>query len=243
MELQAGLRFGLGPRFHSDWPWIDRLRLNGGVSCEKGERVPLPNWRLPTPMELELLLAGHGAGRWERDCCLWRLPEHLRQLWWKRAAEELLTASDQLSGYETFLHEVTAFARFKRMPLRPACRFDLLARPPGQPTSLSQEGESARLIALVNLGDETSAVVLWNRPVRQEEANYPLVKVLLQPGEGCWLPEGCQAWPAETMAMRDLDVLLVIREGVLATSRQERTEGQTEGIDQGDKPCAVRHLW
>jgi len=227
MELQPGLRIGLGSRFHSDLPWQERLRLNSGTATDGAERFARPDWRPATSAELAILLAGSGQGSWERDCCLLRFPEHLRRLWWDRAAEELLTQMGELSGYETFLREVAAFARFKGVPLLPASRYDILARPPGQRSPLGKDTDPARLIALVNLGDEPTGMVLWNRPVDLAPMDYPLVRVLLQPGDGCWLPAGCGAWPACTTDKADLDVLLLIRDAAGARKRQVCEEART----------------
>ncbi len=219
MPLQAGLRIALGPRFHSDLPWADRLRLNSGITIEQGQRLPRPDWRPLSADDLELLVR-QGVGNWERDCCCWRLPEHLRRLWWDRAAGELLDAGGEQSGYKAFLVEVAAFARFKGVPLLPACRFDVLARPPGQRSPLTEDRE-APLLAVVNLGDEATAVVLGNRPGSREEIDYPLVRLQLPPGDGCWLPAGCRAWPADTTDKTDLDVLLLLRAGDLASGGQQ----------------------
>jgi hypothetical protein len=226
MQLQAGLRFGLGPRFHDELAWAKRLSLNSGVMAAGNQRLPRPDWRAATSAELELLLAGQGAGCWERDCCLLRFPEHLRRLWWDRAAAELLAASEEQVEYQGFLKEVSAFLQFKGVPLLPACRFDLLARPPGQSSALGPDSDPARLIALINLGDEATGVVLWDRPVGVDELDYPLVRMRLQPGDGCWLPAGISAWPADTIDKTDLDVLLVIREGSLTPSRQQQDEAR-----------------
>src|SRR4051812_38490325 len=107
MILTPGLRIGLAPRFHSDLPWLDRLQVNSGATLEGGNWLPRPDWRSPTAAELDLLLAGGpSGGAWERDVCLFRFPEHLRLLWWERAAGEVLAQEGGSTGYEAFVAEV-----------------------------------------------------------------------------------------------------------------------------------------
>src|SRR5262245_53440497 len=124
MDLQPGLRIGLAPRFHSDLPWPERLRLSGGLVADGPGWTPEPDWRPLTPAELALLCRIEGPAAWQEDYCLFRLPEHVRRLWWEGAAAEVLAGAAARPGYERLIRAVADFARFKAMPLPAACCFE-----------------------------------------------------------------------------------------------------------------------
>jgi hypothetical protein len=113
--------------------------------------------------------------------------------------------------------------------------FDL---PPACPVAPA-EGAAPRPLGAVNLGDEATSLVLLNLPAARLQdrlrtapgapgacltlgdlarrfltsfPGYPLVRVLLRPGDGYWLPAGGVIADGYTMDKQEPDVLLVVRQ-------------------------------
>jgi hypothetical protein len=101
------------------------------------------------------------------------------------------------------------------------------------------EGTGPRPLGAVNLGDEVTSLVLLNLPAARLQDRlgaaegavgacrtlgelaqrflasfpvYPLVRVLLQPGDGYWLPAGSAVTDGYTVDKQEPDVLLVVRQ-------------------------------
>jgi hypothetical protein len=101
------------------------------------------------------------------------------------------------------------------------------------------EGTPPRPLGAVNLGDEATSLVLLNLPAARLQdrlgtvagapggcptlgelarrfltsfREYPLVRVLLRPGDGYWLPAGGVITDGYTMDKQEPDVLLLIRQ-------------------------------
>src|SRR5262249_28185872 len=101
------------------------------------------------------------------------------------------------------------------------------------------EGTTPRPLGAVNLGDEATSLVLLNLPAARLQDRlrtapgaagvcptlgelarrfltsfpaYPLVRVLLRPGDGYWLPAGGVVIDGYTMDKQEPDVLLLVRQ-------------------------------
>jgi hypothetical protein len=101
------------------------------------------------------------------------------------------------------------------------------------------EGTTPRPLGAVNLGDEATSLVLLNLPAARLQDRlrtaqgaagvcptlgelglrfltsfpaYPLVRVLLRPGDGYWLPAGGVVADGYTMDKQEPDVLLLVRQ-------------------------------
>jgi len=177
------------------------------------------------------------------------IPARLREAWWASAGWGVLPPG-QDEGYRRFVAAVLEFLRFKRLPLPARCEADLLASRPdlrgsrldpttGELSGLGFSGPaSRRTMGMINLGDETTHLVLLNVPAQgmrallaqdgesdpwslapsdlvarffEEYPDYPLTRVSLDPGEGVWFPRDDvvhDGWPG---AKQDADVVLTIR--------------------------------
>ncbi len=250
MELRPGITLGLAPRFQSALAWRERMQVNGGVEAEAGHFYPRRDWRAPTDAALTLLLADADAGLARSRVGLLSLPSHVRREWWGLAER-----GEGLGGngrdYRAFVAEVMEFLRFKRLPLPGQCRVDVAVSRPGQPSTRwdAADGRPAglgfniegpggattpdRVVAIVNLGDEPTHLVLLNLAPSEMAAAlgpppvapgrellqrfftampaYPLVRVRLEPGDGVWLPSLGVVYDVCTLDKREIDVALTIR--------------------------------
>ena len=249
MLLEPGLTFRVAGRFHCRAAWPQRLQLNGGVARRAGTLIPQGDWRLPAAEELRMLVAEESApaaapGHLE----LLAIPAALRQRWWEIAEQQAAAAA--MPGYQAFVGEVVELLRFKRLPVPAACAAAVVVSRPGQ-TSTRVDGEGRALlgfgfgsqaaartaegsgapVAVINLGDEASHLVLLNlgadalrarstfiEPAREpcldaffaRQPSYPLVQVRLDPGEGLWFPTPPPAFDGWTQGKSDVDAMLVL---------------------------------
>ena len=233
MGLAPGLRFRVAPLFHCRADWPQRLRVNGGaVQCD-GVVLPRDDWRRCSAVELDLLVEPEPVPSGCGDTIdLLTLPAHVRRWWWEQVETDD-AAPDSRSRYAGFVGDLRDFLRFKRLPVPDDCAADVVASRPGQrsirldragavagfaagPIAPST-GECADPLAVFNLGDERTHVVLLNRTgangvaefVARESA-YPLVRVYLDAGEGLWFPSPAPAFDGCTVDKADLDVILVL---------------------------------
>lgn len=135
---------------------------------------------------------------WEKDICLFRLPEHLRRKWWEIAAKELLQKSDAKPNFDGFINSFKAFASFKGIPILPSYDFVILVRSPGELFKMAPALKKKNLCALVNLGDEETKILVENE------------QITLETGDGCWIPIDHTIQLTATSNKTDLDVLLQI---------------------------------
>jgi hypothetical protein len=266
MHLERGFALTVAPRFHLPGAWPDRLRVNSGVEARDGHFFPRADWRLPAPEELAILTGDGGAPADPDDfrreaLSLFHVPEHLRRRWWDLAARQGNPAGIEAEGFQAFLRGVVDFCGFKGLPLLPTCAFDVVVTAPGRastrvdaaagclaglafnlPPTCSVPpagGTTPRPLGAVNLGDETTSLVLLNLPAARLQDRlrtapgapgvcptlgelarrfmtsfpaYPLVRVLLRPGDGYWLPAGGVVSDGYTMDKHEPDVLLLIRQ-------------------------------
>jgi hypothetical protein len=174
---------------------------------------------------------------------LFHVPEHLRRRWWDLAARQGDPAGIDAEGFRAFLRDVVDFCRFKGLPLPPTCAFDLVVTAPGRAFDLPPEERATRPLGAVNLGDEPTSLVFLNLPAARlqdrlrtapgapgvcprlgeltrrfltSSPTYPLVRVLLRPGDGYWLPAGGAVADGYTLDKQEPDVLLLIAEQPLA---------------------------
>jgi hypothetical protein len=265
MHLERGFALTVAPRFHLRGAWAERLRVNSGVKA-RGERFfPRADWRLPGPEELALLTSDDGVpaapdGFRCEALSLFHLPEHLRRRWWDLAARQVNPAEIDAEAFQAFLEAIVDFCCFKGLPLLRSCAFDVVVSAPGRDSTRldtaagclagltlelpptcswpAAEGWTSP-VGAVNLGDESTSLVLVNLPAAQLQArvdtapgapgdlaplrdvtqrfltsfpNYPLVRVLLRPGDGYWFPAGGAIADGYTMDKQEPDVLLVVRQ-------------------------------
>lgn len=200
-----------------------------------------------------------GAGHPDDAVCLFQIPEHLRAAWW-----DLLDAAAEtggpMEGFDAYAAKVGEFLAFKRLGAGASGRVEAIVtavgersirRDPdiGRPSGLGPTvapwaawpGSGApvpRLHAVVNLGDEPSAVVLINLApaalaaelARREPGavpatvgeltsrflrtcpDYPPVRVRLAAGEGCRIPAGGLILDGDPTGKEEPDVLLLVSE-------------------------------
>jgi hypothetical protein len=245
MVLAPGFRFRIAPLFHCRADWRERLWVNGGVVCRDGVALPRDDWRPCSDAELDLLVAHEAAPTAPGDTIdLLTLPAHLRRWWWEQAEADAAEPGSQ-SRYGGFVGDLRDFLRFKRLAVPDGCAADVVASRPGQmsirvdsagglvgfaPPAPTREADAPVPIAVFNLGDERSHVVLLNLGGDQlrdrvaeflmREQAYPLVRVALEAGEGLWFPSPPPAFDGWTVGKEDLDVLLVLRTGRSSSLRR-----------------------
>jgi hypothetical protein len=189
---------------------------------------------------------------------LFQIPEHLRAVWWD-LLDAAVEADGPMSGFDTFAAQVSDFLAFKRAALPASVRMEAVVtaigeqsirrdptsgRPAGLGSSVSPSARWPRddtavphLRAIVNLGDEQTAIVLINLPplgLAEElthlpgiesppgtvgalvdrffraRSDYPPVRVRLGPGEGCFVPAAGLVFDGDPTGKEDPDVLLLI---------------------------------
>jgi hypothetical protein len=267
MQLVAGYRFRMAPRFATGLSWNERLQLNGGVIRSGDGFRAEPAWRPANDSERALLLADDqpagsekaAADPWQTDVCLWTIPEHLRAKWWDLAARQVETLPSGLEGMAGFARAVADFAQFKGVPLPAECTFDvtLASRDDRADSTTGETAEdsarrflwrgsqaadaaaSSRVIARINLGDQQTSLIFLNlrpqqitemlasRPANaalavqdenpvslflQSFSTYPLVRLILAPGEGIWLPGANVVYEADCPTTSEIDVWLNLRQ-------------------------------
>ncbi len=231
MQWDPIYRFSIAPRFASSLAWPARLQVGRRDGRSQQSAATTPNWHPPGEAEFALLLANElNDESWRRDVCLISIPEHLRAKWWEMAARQIETLPARIDGMEPFAQAVVEFAQFKRVPLPRQCAFDItLSSPLDEPTALisaadfnqsgAADGTSANspVIARINLGDERTALIFLNsaRPssdVSSQSAEGPLVRLILDPGEGVWLPSQDVVCTVDRTGKTDLDVWLLLKD-------------------------------
>lgn len=235
--LKPGIRVINAPRFHSGRPWLDRLRLNGGVLDNAGRILARDDWRPPTPEELQLLTAP--AGDPADALALFNIPDRLHGEWWSLEADE--DADARRVAFQKYAGAVIEYLQFKQLPLPPACAVEVVIQAPGLASTRPNLGgltaEQPGVVVGINLSDEESALIFLNlghahlaadpipadakipftervRSFLARHIDYPLVKVSLRPGEGFWLPSLPMVIDGDTRGRTEIDVQLVIRAGV-----------------------------
>jgi hypothetical protein len=266
MELEAGVRIRMAPRFHSRLASQERIRLNGGVSAVGTAHIPRDDWRAASALEAALLIDAAISEQSTDALTILGIPAHLRARWWSLAGQQ----QDPPSGAEAhvldeFARELAAYASFKRWPIPAYCQLQVIASRPGQSSSRvdTVSGEPhgldfncapfatpgtqdvaniPRMVAGFNLGDEATSLVWLNLAIDQlrnkvrggirnsrslsnaapvsanslahrffaAHADYPLVRIVLEPGEGYLLPDAGAVCDGYTVGKQDVDVMLLL---------------------------------
>ena len=255
MQLRAGLTFTVAPRFYNNLRWAERLQINGGVHADHQGVSPRQDWRSLSDQELSIVVPEAATSKTPLASAdltavqvgVFTIPDHLREGWWV-AIEDADAPDGNAEGYQKFVAATIAFLQFKQLPLPERCRFDLLARRPGQAatgahtaeglgglTPDTDPGVACRLVAAINLGEELTRITLINLELSKMIAmlgergidavpataghqflsvfpTYPLVRVVLDPCEGLWLPETAVILGSDTQGKQEPDIVLLVRE-------------------------------
>jgi len=231
MQWEPRYRFSIAPRFANSLAWPARLQLGRRDPQSEKSAATTPNWQPASEAEVALFVADEANDEsWQRDVCLFSIPEHLRAKWWELAARQIETLPARIDGMEPFARAVVEFAQFKRVPLPRQCAFDVtLSSPLDEPAtpiaavdldpSSSADGTSANspVIARVNLGDERTALIFRNparsgSDVHSQSADGPFGRLILDPGEGVWLPSTDVVCTVDRTGKTDLDVWLLLKD-------------------------------
>lgn len=200
MPRDPNYRFCVAPRFANPLPWQERLQVGSA-----------PAWRLASEAECAQLIANDATDEsWQRDICLFSIPEHLRVKWWDLAAKQLETQPARPDSMEPFAKSVVEFAQFKRVPLPCRCAFDVTLTAPQDQQTPTAAALNAPVVARINLGDERTALVFSNAATGQL-ADKPLVRLVLHRGEGVWLPSSDVIYSVDGSGKADLDVWLILK--------------------------------
>ncbi|HEY6419234.1 MAG TPA: hypothetical protein VIX59_09540 [Candidatus Binataceae bacterium] len=263
MELEAGVRIRVAPRFHARLAWQDRILLNSGVSASGPAFFPRHDWRPASALEAAMLIDASVSGQSTEALTLLGIPAHLRAKWWSLAGQQEDSPSGaEFHGLDEFARELAAYASFKRWQLPSDCKLQVIASRPGQSSTrvdtasselqgldfncapfatpgAQEAANSPRAIAGFNLGDEATSLVWLNLSTAQVRervgysgprndsdaadsgtalahrffaalADYPLVRIVLEPGEGYLLPEGGAVCDGYTVGKREVDVMLLL---------------------------------
>jgi hypothetical protein len=237
-HLEPGIRFGNAPHFQISRSWSDRLLVNSGVVAHGDCLWPRDDWRPLSTEELGILTTAEVES--DDALLLFNIPERLHTRWWDFAAAEADQASKGTVTFKQFAGEMLEYLHFKRLPLPPACAFEVVVNASGQPSTrpqmggLTAQGPIEGLRGGINLSDQEAALVVLNLGEKQlsirqtglpaensfhqqvraflsANLDYPLLRVALLPGEGYWLPRGPVALDGDTRGRSEIDVQLLIR--------------------------------
>jgi hypothetical protein len=230
MNLQASSPIAVAPRFHLPFRVSERIQLSAGVEEHEGRYYPRLPWRNPTADELALL-AGESAKQAAHDALLlFRLPEHLIARWWKLVESARGPLPDGLGEFDAFVNAVRDFLAFKNLAIPSGACCDLVITQPGHraigwdaPASYAPGLRSSadagtatsapRLWGGINLGGECGSVVFSSAtPSTGEPADFdqPLVRLLLEPGEGIRFPEADLLMGLCTLEQEDPGLMLML---------------------------------
>jgi hypothetical protein len=231
MQWEPRYRFSIAPRFASPLAWAARLQVGRRDERSQQPDSTMPNWHPVSEAESALLVADEtNDASWRRDVCLFAIPEHLRAKWWELAARQIETLPARIDGMEPFARAVLEFAQFKRVPLPRQCAFDVtLSSPLDEPTTpiaavdfnpssvAERTSANSPMMARINLGDERTALIFLNAArlnsdVESQSADGPLVRLILDPGEGVWLPNRDVVCTVDHTGKTDLDVWLILKD-------------------------------
>ena len=177
MQLESGIRISVVPHFRPTLLTRAELYLNSGSqrwqSCFKARH----DWRPPTEQEQRMLTTAEGEApesQFDRIELL-EIPGHLHKEW-RPIARKLATDTDSPSEeYERFVAALASFFRFKKVHVE-NCSFTVMAAEPTHQSGFTRLGDADSLkigaveespLLVVNLGDEPTALVILNLPIRR----------------------------------------------------------------------------
>lgn len=232
--LLPGVQVVPAPRFHIDGAWSERLSINSGTVIDDGHLYPRTNWRSPTQAELDLLTTESASSG--ELILLFSIPDHLQAQWWSLASESVGEAGLEGETFKKFANDILDYLLFKKMPLPPECRFEVILTAPGQPSArvnavgLLGDLAASALLGGINLSDEDAYVIFLNlcdipvsdpnsavieerqRAFLLENCDYPLTRLKLRPREGYWLPRRSIIIDRDTLGRSEIDVHLAIKQ-------------------------------
>lgn len=199
MQLDAGYRIVLAPRFAMMTGWSERVRLNSGVIGSEGCFFPRDDWRPLSETERTLLFTGSSSEMFpDDDVGLFSITERLRTRWWNLAGTAAGSPGAGDDWFTSYVREIAEFAQFKGLPLPPSCCFEVVISPQDHPsTRIDASSEVPRLAGLlsnitvsglhpagapnhavqisrmlagINLGEEPTSIVLVNLSLPQMAA-------------------------------------------------------------------------
>jgi hypothetical protein len=177
MQLEGGLRISVCPRFRPTLLTRVEVCLNSGSERWQSSFRARPDWRTPSEEELQILTApeGDAPGSQSDRIELLEIPSHLHEEW-RPIARNLATGTGSASReYEQFVTSLASFFRYKNVHVED-CTFTVTAAESTRRSAFTHLGspgglqigavEESPLLA-VNLGDEPTALVLLNIPIRR----------------------------------------------------------------------------
>jgi hypothetical protein len=191
MTLLPGFRLVVAPHFHLAIDGPRRLTLGAGIEQTAQGPMARPPWRPASAHELALLILDptRTPARAELAGCLCLLvvPAHLHTAFWDLLARAPEPGVVPAEGFSAFVTETARFLAFKQLPVPAGAVFDLVVTRPGPATGLA----AAAWWGLINLGEDAASVVFLNVPAGAiPAADYPPVRLQLDPGEGVRIPPG-----------------------------------------------------
>jgi hypothetical protein len=220
------------------------LYLNSGCERWEGCFRARHDWRSPSQEELEILTAPLGnAAESQSDWIeLLEIPGHLDKQW-RAIARTLATDTGNASQeYERFVASLASFFRFKKVDVE-NCAFTVTAAEPPHRSAFTRGGPPGGLkigaaeespLLVINLGNEPTALVILNLPIRRLRElvaargatkepssripqqfmelfpEYPLVQIVLPVRHGVRFFPDAVVHDAYLAKRNDLDILLRI---------------------------------
>jgi hypothetical protein len=244
MQLESGIRISVLPHFRPTLLTRAELCLNSGFERRQSRFKARHDWRPPTEQERRILTAPEGdvpENQVDRIELL-EIPGHLPKEW-RPIAQKLATDTDSPSQEnERFVAALASFFRFKKVHVE-NCSFTIVAAEPTHRSAFTRLGspgglkvgtvEESPLLA-VNLGDEPTALVILNLPIRRIRElvasrgvperppiritqqflelfpEYPLVRLVLPTRQGVHFFPDAVVHDGCTAKKNDLDILLRI---------------------------------
>jgi hypothetical protein len=185
-------------------------RYQSSLTLAQRLQVDSSRWRPLSAEELAAICPRDGASS---DVSVIAIPRHLLKQWWKLAESSDGDQTHIAAGFKAYAREVAAYFEYKSWTLPPDAVMEVLvsdteresALQPSQATKFS--GGVGKLLACINLGDESLAIVLGAEAAR--------IRVMLEPGEGVMLASSGVLWNRSTLNSAEPAITLLI--GLLST--------------------------
>jgi hypothetical protein len=247
MQLESGIKVSVLPHFRPTLLTRAELSLNSGFERRQTCFRARQDWRAPSEEELRILTAPEGSapGIQSDRIELLEIPGHLYKQWLPIARKLARETDSPSQEYERFVTALASFFRFKKVRVE-NCSFTIMAAVPTQRSAFTRLGspgglkigtvEESPLLA-VNLGDEPTALVILNLPIRRMRelvasrgvpegppsritqqflelfSEYPLVRLVLPTRHGVHFFPDAVVHDGNTEKKSELDILLRITRG------------------------------